>query len=817
MDLLRQEVHHAIRRLGRRPAFTAIALLTLGLGIGANAAIYSVIRGVLLRPLPYGEPDRLALVMNTRAGETGSWLSEPEALEYREGVSSFEHFAVWSAGTANIGSGSGDAERVATASVSEGMFEVFGVEPAAGRYFAAEEWRRGGPPVVVLGHALWQRRFGGDRDIVGTDILVNNTARTVVGVLPAAVSVPLDYESTVPTELYMPLPLAADSLLGERGSHYLYGMARLRAGATIARANAELDLITRRWVTDGLVHAAAELGALAEPLRDAVVGNVRPLLLLVAGAVGFVLLIACANVANLLLARAEERRREVAVRASLGASRARIMAQLLTESGVLAVGGGALGLLIALAGVRGLVALDPASIPRIGDVHLDGAALVFTATVSLLAGVLFGLVPALQLSRPDLNTELREGGRSMSGGRARQRFRSGLVVAELALSVMLVIGAGLMIRTFAALRQIDLGFDQQSALTAELSLPLAGYEDAIRVERFFGELVDEVRQLPGVVSAAAGRLLPLTGEIGNWSITIEGQARRPEENPNGDWQIVTDGYFETMGMRLLSGRLFEPADRRGAPPVAVISRAMADTYWPGGRALGSRFRLGTDPNRPWITIVGVVEDVRHNAATETPRTEMYVPHAQWVEASTSGARRTMVLVARTAADPLALVPRIRELVRRRDADVPLSNVRTLDDIVAAEFSSTTFVMLLLAVFAGVALTLAAIGIYGVISYSVSQRTHEMGIRMALGATSSDVLRLVVGGGAALVGVGIAVGLGGSLAISRLMTSALYGVAPIDPLTFTIVPALLGSVALLACWVPSRRAAATPPVVALRSD
>ncbi|MGH7444292.1 MAG: ABC transporter permease, partial [Longimicrobiales bacterium] len=608
------------------------------------------------------------------------------------------------------------------------------------------------------------------------------------------VGLPLDYESTAATELYLPLPLERDSLMEDRGSHYLIGLARLAPGATVARANAELETITQRWVSDGVVHATEQLGAAAYPLEEAVLGDVRPLLLVLAGAVGFVLLIACANVANLLLARADERRREIAVRTSLGAGRARIMTQLLTENAVLAIAGGACGLLLAVLGVRALIALDPASIPRIGDVRLDAGVLAFTAFVTLLTGFLFGVLPALQLSRPDLNRELREGGRSATAGRVRQRFRQTLVVAELALSVVLVIGAGLMIRTFAELQRIDLGFDDSSVLTAELSLPVAGYEDDERVERLFQEILGEVRTLPGVQHAGAGRLLPLTGEIGDWSITIEGIPFDDEDNPNGDWQIVTDGYFEAMGMRRFQGRFFEPGDRRGAPPVAVVNRTMADAYWPGGRAIGSRFHLGTSPDRPWITIVGIIDDVRHNAVVEEPRNEMYLPHAQWSASSLTGARRTMALVVRTAADPLALVPRIRDIIRARDAAVPLSNVRTLGRIVGDAFSETQFTMMLLAIFAALALTLAAVGIYGVIAYGVAQRAHEIGVRVALGASRGDVLRLIVGGGAVLAGTGIVAGVGGALVLTRLMDGLVYGVGTLDPVTFIAVPVLLGGVA-----------------------
>lgn len=818
MDMLSQDLRHAARRLLRRPAFAAVAILTLALGIGANVAIYTVVRGVLLEPLPYTAPDRLALVVNVRNGvQGGGWISEPEALEYREGVSSFEHVAYWAGGAVNIATGAGDPERVVTARVTPGMFDVFGVPAVAGRYFMDGEWRRGAEPVVVLGHGLWQRRFAGDRSVIGSTLLVNNEAHTIIGVLPQGVGLPADYEATRATELFLPQPLERDSLLSDRGSHYLLGIARLRAGATIARANAELERIAHAWVSDGIVDEAAGLVPVARPLSDTVVGAARPLLFVLAGAVAFLLLIACVNVANLLLARGDERRREIAVRASLGAGRGRIIRQLLIESGLLALAGGAIGLLLAHAGVRGLIALGPAALPRIGAVGLDGHALLFTVGIALFTAVLFGLVPALQLSRTGLGQGLREGGRNATGGRSRRRFRHALVVAELALSVMLVIGAGLMVRTFAALQRIDLGFDHASVLTAQFSLPQLGYEEDQDVERFVRDLIEDVRALPGVQYAGAGRLLPLTGEIGDWTITVEGASQDENQGRNADWQVVTDGYFETMGMRLVQGRWFTPADDRDAPPVAVVSRTLANAYWPDGNAIGARYHMGTNPNRPWITIVGIIEDVRHNGVLEDARREMYVPHAQWSAAAMTSPRRTMTIVARTFGDPLALLPALRIAVRAHDPGVPLSEVRTLERIVDDAVSGTRFTTLLLALFAVIALTLATVGTYGVIAYGVSQRRHEMGIRMALGASRGDVVRLVLTSGGSVSLIGIILGVAGALVLSRVMRGLVYGVATLDPLTFLAVPLLLAGAALAACWLPARRAAATPPATALRMD
>jgi putative ABC transport system permease protein len=541
-------------------------------------------------------------------------------------------------------------------------------------------------------------------------------------------------------------------------------------------------------------------------------------MLVLAGAVVFVLLIACANVANLLLARSDDRGREIAVRFSLGASRGRLFRQMLTESMVLASAGGLAGVLLAFAGVRALVSFDPASVPRVGDVRLDTTVLLFTAAVAIVTGALFGLAPAFKLSRPGsagpLVEALKEGGRS-TAGRVRQRFRRVLVVAELALAVVLVVGAGLMIRSFIALQRIDLGYDARDVLTMRMSLPAGDYPDPGSVVRFYRELQRRVESLPGVQSAGFVRLLPLTGVIGDWSITIEGRTPQPHENPHGDWQVVTPGYFEAMGMGLLQGRLLEPGDDENGMPAVVINRTMAETYWPNGDALGSRFRQGT-ADQPLFTIVGIVEDVRHNAVVEEARTEMYHPHAQYPQ-SVGFAPQAMTLVMKTRGATGALASAVRSEVRALDPDVPVAEVRTMEQVVADAFSQPRFTTLLLAIFAGVALTLAAIGVYGVISYAVSQRTHELGIRVALGAGWRDILSLVLGGGAALAVAGVTVGTAVAFVLTRLMRSLVYGVGTLDPLTFVSVPIVLVAVALAACWVPARRAARLDPIAALRQE
>jgi putative ABC transport system permease protein len=817
MDALLQDVRYGARRLAASSGFTAIVVLTLALGIGANTAIFSVLRSVLLRPLPYTEPERIALVWNSWRGWEETWLSEPEVIDYRAGAPSFEQLAAYSTGNANI-TGDGEPERVAAASLTANIFAALGVGTVIGRGFVEEEDRPGADRVAVLGYDLWQRRYGGG-DVLGRSLRINGQPRTVVGVLAPDVRLPLEYEAERPAEIWVPLQLNLDSL-GERGSHYLYGVARLRAGATLERANRELGAVTRGWVDDGLVPAEANFTAFARPVDDVVFGDVRPALLILTGAVGFVLLIACANVANLLLARGDGRRRELAIRASLGAARRRLIAQLLTESVLLALTGAVAGVLLAYLGLRGLLALDPVGIPRVGGVVIDATALGFTLLVALVTGLGFGLVPALQLSgsaRRDavrLSALLKEGGRT-TVGRARHRFRQSLVVAELALSVVLVIGAGLMIRSFIELRRIDLGYDPANVLTLRLALPSADYPEPDRVVSFYRELQQRVESLPGVQRAGFVRLLPLTGTIGDWSITIEGREPVPHENPHGDWQVVTPGYLEAMGMELVAGRFLESADHENGMPAVVINETMARTYWPDGNALGRRFRQGS-ADRPMFTIVGIVQDVRHNAAVEEPRTEMYHPHAQYPLA-VGFAPQAMTLVVKTRGGFETLAQRIRTEIRRLDANVPVSDVQTMERVVSAAFSQPRFTTWLLGSFALLALTLASIGVFGVVSYGVVQRTHEIGVRVALGARAGDVLRLIMTSALTVASGGIVVGVAAAAGLTRLLRTLVYGVGTLDPLTFLVAPAVLTLVAVVASFLPARRALRLEPQRALRPD
>jgi putative ABC transport system permease protein len=814
LDDAAQDVRYALRTLRKRPGFTIAAALTIALGIGANAAIFSLLRAVLLRPLPYAEPDRVMLIWRP-GSEDPTWIAVPELASYQQEAPSFEQVAAYTTSASNL-TGRAEPERVKSAYVTANLMAALGVSPELGRGFAPEEDVPGKDAVVLLSHELWQRRYGGDADLVGQSLLVNGNPRVVVGVLPRGFRLPLDYLEEQAADLLMPLaPTAEESQ--NWGDHSLTGVARLRPGAEAGVATAELHRAARRWIEQGHRKDQGDGGLFrsAVPVREVVFGQVRPALLVLTGAVGFILLIACANVAGLLLARMDERRRELSIRAAIGATRTRLVAQLLTETSVLAALGGLAG--VALAGLctSVLTQLDPASLPRLEEMQTDRAVLGFAALLTLAAGLLCGLAPALELSKPELARALEEGRRGAAGGRSRQRFRRALVVAETALSLVLLAGAGLLSRSFLELRRVELGFRPEQVLTLRLSLPAARYAEPAQVVGLYGRLLERVRELPGVQAAGATRRLPLTSAIGDWSITVEGRPTQPNENPNADWQVVTPGYIEALGLELMRGRALVEQDGEGQPLAAVINQTMAERYWPGQEALGRRFHLGT-ADQPWITVAGIVRPVRHNAVIEGPRAEMYLPHAQF-PASTGSAPMSMTLVVKTGADPLGLVGPIRQAVASLDRDLPLANVATMEQVVSAALASPRFVMLLIGALAVLAMALAAVGIYGVIAYTVTRRAHEIGIRMALGAQRRNVLRLVLGEGVGLLALATALGLAGALALTRLLQSLLYKVSPTDPGTFAAVVLFLGSVAVAACLVPARRAMRIDPAVALRDE
>lgn len=814
--MIGQDLWHALRVLWKQPGFSGVATLTLALGVGANTAIFSVVNSVLLSPLPYGDPDRAVMVWSRWKDWDKTWVSPAEFLDYRKDCKSFSEVGAWSAMSVNL-TGTAEPERVSSAAVTAHLFEALRVEPTLGRGFTGQEDFPGQDQVAILSYGLWQRRYGGEPELIGRTIQVDGRARTVLGVMPADFKLPLDYQGDAgPTQIYIPLALDPKTAPQNRGNHGLFAVARLAPGATAERATAELATMTGRWTGEGLYPPEMRFEAFAVPVREEIVAGVRPGLLLLLGAVGFLLLIACANVANLFLARAEARTREVAVRAALGAGRGRLVRQLLTESTVLALAGGALGLALAFAGTWILVLWAPAHIPRVGEVRVDGEVLLFTLAVSLLTGLVFGLAPALQASRPDLTHALKEGGLGSTVGVEQQWFRSILVMVELALAVSLLIGAGLLLRSFWELQKIDLGLDPRNVLTLRVSLPEATYPESSDVIRFYDQILERVRTLPAVESAGAVRMLPLAGTIGDWSIVIEGHPVDRASHPKGDWQVVSPGYFETMKTRLVSGRFIAEEDRADGLQVAAINETMARTYWPGESPLEKRFRMGSSPERPWITIVGVVGDERHNGIDEVIKEKFFRPHRQFPQ-STGFASRTMTLVVRTDSHPHALVmPVVRE-IRALDSNLPVSNVKTMEEVVTAAVAEPRFTMMLLGLFAGASVLLASIGIYGVLSYVVGQRVHEIGIRMALGASGGEILNLVLRRGLGLSGAGVALGVLLAFALSRLVSGLLYGVRATDPTTFVVTAVALYLVALAASFIPAHRATRVDPIVALRTE
>ncbi|MFN2564005.1 MAG: ABC transporter permease [Gemmatimonadaceae bacterium] len=817
MERLLQDLSHSVRRLARAPGFAVVALLTLALGIGANTAIFSILKSVVLRPLPYGEPERVVMIWSAVEKGEVTHLSASEVRSYARESGSFEPLAAYIKSAATL-TGDQEPERVVSALATPNLFQTLRVRPLHGRAFAPEDGSVE-PTVVILSHSLWQRRYGGDPRVVGRSTLVGDRPRTVVGVLPASFRVPLDFGEERPIELWSPTTLD-DPVYAGFGNRSFNAVGRLRSDVDPRQAAARMRAVEDRWLREGFIRDPVEPRN-AVPVQELVLGDVRYALFVLVGAVGVILLIACANVANLMLARSDARHREIAIRSALGASRGRLVRQLLTESVLLSLVGGALGILLAYAGTTLLVALHPPGVPRIAEVGIDLGVLGFTLVVATATGVLFGLAPALELSRPALSRALKEGGRTGTVGRAQQRFRDSLAAAQVALSVTLLIGAMLLLRSFAALQRTDLGFDTRDALTFRIGLPQSRYPQSRDVIAFYRTLQERIAELPGVRVVGATRLLPLTGTIGDWSITVEGRPRRPGENPNGDWQVVTPGYFESMGMHLVRGRSITFGDHENAPLVAVINETMAERYWPGADPVGKRFHLG-DRNQPWITIVGVARQVRHNAVVETPRAEMYIPHAQF-EAAGGQTMRSMSLVVRMmgargrAADPRALVGHVRRSVRALDPNLPLADVRTLDRVADNSLAQPRFTTTLLGVFAALALTLATIGIYGVVSLLVTRRRQEIGIRMALGARRGRILQMVLRRGLTLTAVGLVFGLVGALWLTGALTSMLYGVTRFDPLTFAAAPALLAGVALVACLVPAVRAATVNPVIALREE
>lgn len=815
-----RELRQIFRKLVSTPGFSIVAVLTLAVGIGANTAIFSVVNGVLLQPLPYPDSDQLVGLWHTAPG-----LDLPEFEQsnttytlYSEQAQSFEEIGL-AGRTGRTLTGSGEPVRLVAATATASLFRVLGLAPLRGRTFSEDEDDPGGPNVVVLSHQLWTNRFGADEGLLGRTITLDNEAFEVIGVMPRGLNYP-----TAETELWTPHVIAPEDLGRANFSHW--GIGRLKPGVTVEAAAAELGQILPRLpeVYPGEITAAmmegAQFGVIVRPMKEDVVGDVGQMLWILLGTVTFVLLIACANVANLFLVRAEGRQREMAVRTALGASRGDLVRAYLIESTVLSLVGGTLGIALALLGVKSLVAMGPENLPRIGEIGIHGSVLLFTAAVSLLAGFLFGAVPAIKYGRPNLTLSLKEGGRGGSLGKERHRANNALVAAQVALALMLLVGSGLMARSFLELNRVDPGFDSENLLTLNLALIPDETQGPEQTAAFFQRALDNIAALPGVVEAGASTSLPLSGGWGNNAMLIEDRPL-PEDGlpPIVRTNITAPGYFEAMGIRLLEGRLLERRDHEQKTDVAVVSRTLVEQHWPGASPLGKRVRpsLPTDESADgWLTIVGVVDDVRDDGLMQEPPGMIYYPLVTTDEASSPGISR-LYLTIKTRGDPLTVLPAVRNEIWALDSRLPVSNVQTGRELLATAAARTTFTMVMLGIAAVVALLLGTVGVYGVISYIVSQRLREFGIRLAIGAERTHIQRMVVGQGLKVAAIGVAVGLVGGLALTRLLQALLFGVSATDPLTFAAVSVVLLGVSALAAYLPARRASSVDPATALRHE
>ncbi len=812
MEKLFNDLKYGFRSLLKQPGFTAVAVITLALGIGANTAMFSVINGVLLRPLPYRQPQQLVTIWEESPGR-GLYdlpVSFANMSDWINQNHSFEQISAYTFTNLNL-TGTGEPVRLGAVRASANLFSLVGATPMLGRTFLPEEDRAEAERVVVLSNALWQSRFGSRREIIGQPLTLNNQTYTVVGVMPPSFQFPVGfgYLGRVlndPIDIYV--PLAPDGHETERGHYSFFSLARLRPGTTIAQAQAELSTIESR-LEQQYPDSNTGFGVRLIATQEQTVKEIRPALLVLLGAVVFLLLIACANIANLLLARSVSRKKEFAIRTALGASRFRVLRLLLTESLMLSVAGGAIGLLLAVWGTAAFVALGPENIPRLNEVGVDTRVFGFTLLVSLVTGILFGLVPAINASKPDLNEGLKESSKGSSGSAAGKRTRSVLVAVEVALSLVLLIGAGLMIKSFVRLQQTNLGFSTDDLLTMSLQLSESRYPEKHQQVAFFEKTLEQVQALPGVQSAAVTTGLPLTLSISGSDFRVEGH---PEPEAGKEMIVntrsVSPGYFKTLGVRLIKGREFSDRDKSDAPAVAIINQDLARIYFRDEEPIGKRITF-TD-GESWMSIVGMIDDVKQLGLDSNAKPEVYFPYPQAPASS-------MSLVLRTTSNPDTLAPAVKGQIQTIDRDLPIDDSKTMKQLLAESISGRRFNMLLLSVFAAVALVLALVGIYGVMSYTVTQRTHEIGIRMAVGAQSSDVFRMVMGHGMFLALIGVAFGLVGAFALTRLMTTMLFGVEPNDPLTFAGIAVLVIAVALVACYLPGRRATRVDPLVALRYE
>ena len=826
METVWQDFRFGFRMLLKSPGFTIMAVLIIALCIGANTAIFSVVNAILLRPLPFANPDRLVKVWSTNIsrGLDEYGTAPPDFREWSENTQALDQMAAYYSGEFNLLNRE-EPEQIRGVFISPNLFRMLGVDPAMGRNFTSEEEQFGRHRVVLLSDGLWHRRFNADPNLLGQAITLDAQRYVVVGIM----SPDFRFFNFPGIELWTPMAFEADSPWNTRGNRFLDVVARLKPGVTVAQAQADMESIASRLEQEYKQNAG--VGAKVVPLQQEIVGRFKLALNVLLAAVGFVLLIACANVANLLLARAAGRHREIAIRISLGAGRSRIIRMLLTESLLLGLLGGIIGVALAVWCVDALIALGPAELRNVGIINVDGMVLIFTLGITLLTSTVFGLAPALQLSKPDSNETLKEGTRGSTGGVRGRRIRSILMVAEVALALVLLIGAGLMIKSFLSLQKVNPGFNPENALTMVISLPASKYPatEPHKISGFYQQALNEIEQIPGVQFAGASSSIPLIGDgrIGK-RFSIEGKSPPVSLNevPMVMYRQISPNFLRALGIPILKGQPFTERDNQDAPGVAIINETLANSFFPNEDPIGKKVWMGPPedllppgvlpPNFrfPRLTVIGVVGDLRQEGLQKPVDPEVYVPHLQGARRETVG---NMFVVVRTNSDPMKLASVVQSRILAIDKDQPIANVVTMEKLLADSLSQPRFNMLLLGIFAGMALVMAVAGIYGVASYSVSQRTHEIGIRMALGAQQSDVLKLIIGQGLILVTIGLVLGLGAAFALTRLMTSLLYGVSVTDPLTFAGIALLLAGVALVANYIPARRATQVDPMEVLRFE
>lgn len=807
MGTFLHDIRYSLRTLRKNPGFTLVVTLALALGIGANTLIFSVVNAILLRPLPFDEPERLAMLWGEVRGERHSPTSYADLMDLRRDATSMAKLAGFGRTSTFITDG-GEPEPVRGCVASADLFPVLGAQAALGRVFTAEEDRPGSQQVAVLSDGLWRRRYGGDRGIIGRTVMFDGKPVTVLGVMPPGFQFPLQGN---PIEYWVPLETnLTDYRREQRGSHWMQLIGRLRPGVSYEHAAEELRALSEKYSKE-FPGSNTDYSFYPISLHDDMVEKGRPALLLMVGAVVLVLLIACANVANLLLARASARQRELAIRSTLGASRARIIRQLLADTLVLSLLGGAAGLLLAWWGIDLLIASIPADGALIHRAGLDPTVLLFTLGISLGTGLIFGLAPALQATGRDLNDSLKEGGRGASDTGRRQTLRNALVVAEVALSLVLLIGAGLLIRSFVQLQDVDPGFNPEGVTVVDIPLSQTRYDTPEKQARFFEQVLDRMRAIPGVESAGGTYMIPLSGNNQGSTFGIVGVDIGSAPSPEAGHRLASPGYFRTMGIALLRGRDFTDRDRPGAPLVVVVNQALVDRYFDGKNPIGRRLEIGNGENVQEWEIIGVAGNVRFTSLEEEAKPEYFLPYSQRPEG------RTAFVLRAPSAAPAALDAPLRAAVREIDPNQPVVSIQGMQTLVDDSGAGRRFSTMLIVGFAAVALLLASLGIYGVIAYSVERRTHEIGIRMALGAQRRDVLGMVVRQGMRLAGIGLAIGLVASFALTRLMTGLLYGVSPTDPGTYLLIPLFLASVAFLACAIPARRAMNIHPMAALKYE